>query len=133
MTTRRKRLSQNFFLDEFECKCGCDMPEDVEDNIRKIAQRLEAIRRAAAMPLTITSGYRCPAHNASEGGSKHSYHLVGLAADVHTLYPGAYIAGIAVGLMSANQMPEGGIGLYNSYPNMCHIDWRGHSTRWYKE
>lgn len=134
MTTRRTRLSQHFFLDEFECRCGaCDMPEEVEDNIRLIADRLEVIRRAACMPLTITSGYRCQEHNDTVGGAKHSYHTVGLAVDIHTFYPGAFIAGIATGLMSANKMPEGGIGLYRDFPHMCHIDWRGHATRWLKE
>lgn len=132
MTTRRKRLSAHFFMDEFECKCGCVMPEEVEDNVRLIAPRLELIRKAACVPLTVTSGYRCPDRNKSVGGSKHSHHLIGLACDVHSCMPGAFVAGIATGLMSANSMPDGGIGLYDAHPQMCHIDWRGHSTRWRK-
>lgn len=132
MTTRRVRLSQHFFLDEFECKCGCEMPDDVHNNIAINAHRLEDVRRALCAPVTVTSGYRCPEHNKKVGGAKHSYHMVGLAVDVVSVYPGAFVAGIAAGLMSANKTPDGGIGLYTAHPNMCHIDWRGHSTRWVK-
>jgi uncharacterized protein YcbK (DUF882 family) len=42
----------------------------------------EQIRTAIGKPLTINSGYRCPAYNARIGGAQMSAHTFGLALDI---------------------------------------------------
>jgi hypothetical protein len=43
---------------------------------------LDILRSALGVPLMISSGYRCAAHNAEVGGAPSSRHLIGCAADV---------------------------------------------------
>ena len=72
------QVTENFKLSEFACKCGnCENLINVG-----FIQALQKLRDEYGKPLTITSGYRCPAHNAVVGGAKHSYHMKGLAADI---------------------------------------------------
>jgi zinc D-Ala-D-Ala carboxypeptidase len=70
-------LSAHFSLSEFRCPCGCNQvvvhPALIET--------LEDIREFAGIPIQITSGYRCRAHNAAVGGKPNSAHLLGEAAD----------------------------------------------------
>lgn len=48
-----------------------------------LLEMLERLRAACGdIPLTITSGFRCPQHNRSVGGSPASRHMFGLAADI---------------------------------------------------
>lgn len=49
---------------------------------------LQTVRTRVGKPLRIVSGYRCVQHNAAVGGSRHSQHLVGRAADVPAGYAG---------------------------------------------
>ena len=46
--------------------------------------RLDVARHLSGVPIRITSGFRCPMHNAKEsvGGSPTSSHLSGLACDI---------------------------------------------------
>ncbi len=48
----------------------------------RLLTALNRIEADFGHPMTITSGYRCPKHNAEVGGSKHSAHLSGEAADL---------------------------------------------------
>lgn len=43
---------------------------------------LEPLRRLIAMPVVITSGYRCPKLNKAVGGVPNSWHTQGNAADI---------------------------------------------------
>ena len=45
--------------------------------------RLVALREEFGSKMVITSGYRTPEHNAKIGGSPNSYHMDGIAVDVH--------------------------------------------------
>ena len=71
-------LSRNFSRHEFACKCGCGEAE-VSPFLIEVLQRLRDI---LGVPITVTSGRRCAAHNAAVGGAKNSQHLQGLAADI---------------------------------------------------
>lgn len=58
------------------------IPGYAEANLFKTAAWLEAARAILGAPLTVTSGYRSPEHNASlPGASSTSDHMTGLAAD----------------------------------------------------
>ena len=69
---------------EFSCHhCGM-LPPDLETNeMYDILFRIFAsIRESWGKPIVINSGFRCPLHNASIGGSPISVHLFGLALDL---------------------------------------------------
>lgn len=70
-------MANYFSRDEFKCPhCG-------ENNISdEFIERLDEVRRVYGKPMVITSGYRCPAHNAAVGGVDGSAHTEGLAADI---------------------------------------------------
>lgn len=70
-------LSEHFNSGEFECPC-C---EKVHVDPRLISL-LENARTLYHHPITISSGFRCPAHNAEVGGLPNSAHLTGEAADI---------------------------------------------------
>lgn len=54
----------------------------VIENLRLLAATLERARALLGnKPITITSGYRSPEVNRAIGGSSHSAHMAGLAAD----------------------------------------------------
>ena len=59
------------------------LPPYLIGNIKALAERLQMIRDALGVPITISSGYRCPELNKAVGGSKNSQHQLGLAADIH--------------------------------------------------
>lgn len=44
---------------------------------------LDAVRELIGMPLSDSSGYRCPELNTMEGGMPNSQHLFGEAADIY--------------------------------------------------
>lgn len=72
------RLTEHFTLDEFKCPCcgKYDLPP-----LQHLAEQLELVRPDVG-PMTISSGFRCRPHNANLGGAAHSFHLIGLAADI---------------------------------------------------
>ena len=66
-------------MDRFACPCcGADL---CSDELKSCVADLEN----GFGPVTITSGYRCPAHNAAVGGVAGSQHLLGKAVDIFTL------------------------------------------------
>ena len=50
--------------------------------LTRIAQLLEEVRALVDGPITVSSGYRCPALNKAVGGAANSAHVLGLAADI---------------------------------------------------
>lgn len=72
---------------EFACHCGqCagSTPEGVADLMDKsFVLRLHALRLRIGVPATITSGYRCPDHNARVSNTgRDGPHTTGHAADI---------------------------------------------------
>lgn len=74
-----KQLSKNFNSKEFECSCSKCADQFIE---QKLIDKLQRVRDTYGKSITITSGYRCPEHNAAVGGKIGSAHMSGLAADV---------------------------------------------------
>lgn len=84
------QLTKNFTLSELTHSDtaktrGIDntLPEYLMGNISALAERLQMIRGALGVPITISSGYRCPELNKAVGGKTTSQHQLGLAADIH--------------------------------------------------
>jgi peptidoglycan hydrolase-like protein with peptidoglycan-binding domain len=54
-----------------------------KENVRRLMYKLEALRKKLGnTPITVNSGFRSIAHNASVGGASDSMHLYGTAADL---------------------------------------------------
>jgi len=114
-------LSKDFSRAEMKCvDCGTCLvtPE--------LVSALQALRDLAQVPIHVSSGYRCPAHNASVGGLSASQHTQGKAADIR-------LDGLSVPQMYvlACEIPafnNGGVGLYDS--GFIHVDVRGARARW---
>ena len=113
------QLTKHFHLSEMECHCGeCETTLVDMEHMKK----LELIRQHFSVPITITSGYRCTAHNASVGGTLKSQHLYGRATDVKVkdIKPSAvwrYVTDVII---------FDGVGRYNTF---THIDSRGLRVR----
>jgi len=83
-------LSAHFSLDELTAsevaaRASIDNapPPEVTGNLVRLAQGLELVRTALGnYAVHVTSGYRSPRLNLMVGGSKHSMHMQGLAADI---------------------------------------------------
>ena len=57
----------------------------VEANLTKLIDAvLDPVRRIWSRPITVNSGFRCPALNAAVRGVANSQHLTGEAADITT-------------------------------------------------
>jgi uncharacterized protein YcbK (DUF882 family) len=112
------KLSPNFTVKEFACSC-CGIVA-VE---RLLIEELEKFRSALGnLPITVLSGYRCPAHNSSVGGAKASQHLNGLAVDIKVSGKTPFeLYKLAVNLK------WDGLGLAASF---LHMDKRGSLARW---
>jgi hypothetical protein len=113
----RVKLSYNFSLYEFECKCG-KCPETLVnmDHIKKLQQ----LRNDLGCSITISSGYRCPTHNINEGGEKNSQHTKGNATDI-------VVSGMAPDEVADACEKFDGLGRYDTF---THIDSRGSKARW---
>lgn len=121
-----KKLSNSFSSNEFDCHgSGCCSQTKINETLVKY---LQAIRDHFGKPITITSAYRCPVHNANVGGATGSRHCAGDAADIvvkdvtpRTVAQYAESIGIL------------GIGLYESSKDgyFVHIDTRNYKSFWY--
>jgi uncharacterized protein YcbK (DUF882 family) len=122
------KITTNFSLEEFNCKDGSEMPNDVMINIIKLAKNLQVLRDAVGKTITITSGYRSPKYNLKIGGAKDSQHIKGTAADIKVkgMTP-KEVAKVIEGLIASGKMTQGGIGIY---PSWVHYDCRKIKARW---
>ncbi|MBO9539434.1 DUF882 domain-containing protein [bacterium] len=115
------QLSPHFHIRELACRCGCggEHAAEILANLTKVAIMLEKVRVALGnRPITITSGFRCRAHNARVGGARQSQHLSGRAVDIQ-------VQGLTPAQVqqSVRALPDvHGIG---EHPRFTHLDIRG--------
>lgn len=109
-----------FTPEEFQCKCGCKT-NGIDHELVKI---LEKVREHFGRPVTVTSGVRCPTHNARVGGVSNSEHVYKRAADF-------VVSGVSprtVANYLETLLPNtGGIGVYSGW---VHVDVRKAKARW---
>lgn len=101
------QLSKNFTIAELCSSTTADNhqlhnePGQAErENLRRLAvDILQPIRDQLGKPLIINSGYRSKEVNKLVGGAKNSYHLKGMAADIHAdnMAEACTIAALALG------------------------------------
>lgn len=124
------KLTENFSLPEFASKDGAAFPEDVKTNLAELAENLQVLRDHFGRSVTVTSGYRSPAHNVRIGGASDSFHVRGMAADLQIAGVAPRVVYNAIELLiKSGKMKEGGLGLYNGW---VHYDIRGRKIRWDK-
>ena len=131
-------LTKHFPFEQLRCKCGCEVSQEIRAELLQLAEALEVIRAEVGTPLVVTSGYRCPTHNASDKvkGSPRSEHLTGRAADFWSrrFIDGRDLAALVERLVREGKIPEGGLGTYGDarrFP-ILHYDTRGARARWRK-
>ena len=120
------------YFDDYEFACHCDRHEvDSEgrnklDHIidKRLVDLLDRIRERLGVPITVTSGYRCEAHNEEVVGVSNSYHTQGVAADI--TYDGIDVDYLA---QVAEECGADGIGKYY-HQDFVHVDVRGYAARW---
>lgn len=91
MARQRLMLSEHFCVDEFTFSATAQTMGIVNSpgsselaNLRFLCREvLEPARKVIGEPIHITSGYRCLTLNRAVGGVAQSYHVRGLAADLH--------------------------------------------------
>lgn len=111
-------------IDDFLCRCGREHDCHISDALISIVQLIDRLK-----PLTVTSGYRCPEHNADVGGVPDSLHIKGLAAD---LVPAdGDLEGLA-DLLEKAEPARAGILIYQQ-SGFVHFDLRGTHYRGYME
>ena len=114
-------LTEYFSLYEFECPC-CRRVMLSPD----LLARLDHLRRVIDRPIYINSGYRCKEENHKVGGAPGSYHLLGMAADIHVK---DYL--LSDLLIYAQEIGFRGIGYYEK-ENFLHLDVRPGEKRFWK-
>jgi uncharacterized protein YcbK (DUF882 family) len=118
----REKLTQNFYRDEFACRCGCGF-DTVDIRLVEGLQRLRDSLGGA--PITINSACRCVEHNRAVGGEANSQHLLGKAADI--VVQGYRPGMVANAANTIAEFAQGGIGNYTSF---THLDVRRGRARW---
>ena len=119
------KLTPNFKVGEFACKCGKCSTIKIDSQLVAFVQQ---IRTHFGQPVTITSGYRCKTHNKNVGGTSGSKHLTGEAADI-------VVKNVAPAEVAkyAETLGVLGIGLYETAKDgyFVHIDTRTKKSFWY--
>ena len=110
------KVSKNFMLSEFVSPDTNEVK--ATPGFGRLVKLLQQLRDQVGKPVTVTSGYRTPEHNAAVGGAAHSYHMQGLAADI-------VIAGMTSAQIAEVAKAVGftGIGIYPTRGH-CHVDVR---------
>lgn len=78
---------RHFSADEFACRCGCG--KNLIDHA--FVTELDDLRHRLGFALPISSGYRCPGHNAKVSSTgRTGPHTTGRAADISVSHGRAY-------------------------------------------
>jgi hypothetical protein len=117
------------------------LPQDVADNVARLAAAFEVVRTEFGDPLRVVSGLRSPEANRRCGGAKTSRHMTGEALDLHPYDKGRLpeLYDIIDHFQATGRIVKGGLCVYRrgtySAPSafrFVHMDVRGRRARWSK-
>jgi uncharacterized protein YcbK (DUF882 family) len=122
------QLTKNFTREEFDCRDGTPVPDELLPNVQELAENLQVLRDYLGEPVHVNSGYRTPSYNKKVGGKRKSRHLKADAGDitVKSKTP-RQLYNIVEKLIAQKKMKQGGLGLYKGF---IHYDTRGVKARW---
>lgn len=134
---KRKQLTENFNVQEFDCKDGTKVPTKYEGQLEHLCRWfLEPLRKKFGA-CQVNSGYRTDEYNARINGASMSYHVYtdrrprqGVAADVE--FAKGSVADWhkeAKRLRRSKRNGQGGIGFYPQ-GGFIHIDTRDYPADW---
>lgn len=109
----KTQITKNFASTEFDCNCkrpDCKVTNIETDHV----EALQKMRDKWGKSVKITSGFRCAAHNAAEGGATNSRHKVSDATDIQ-------VQGMTPDQVADDCEHFSGLGRYNTF---THIDSR---------
>ena len=117
-------MAKYFHENEFRCKHCRQLPAGGMDlNLIKI---LDEARERLGVPIIVSSGYRCPVHNANIGGASQSYHMRGMAADIYSNQVNSFDLHAAVKQVMQDLNIPGGLCHYPpGRGEFVHVDTRG--------
>jgi len=122
-----EKLTDDFKWGEFWSNSASgkkiEPPFSLKENIIMVAKELQKIRDEIGKPIRINSGWRTEEWNKAVGGSKTSYHLKGLAADIRVYIPQKELL-VYIGRFTEFK----GIGISSSF---IHVDLRNKLIFWY--
>lgn len=124
----RVQLSENFFLDEFQCPC-CKIGRP----LLELVHLLQSIRYEWG-EVTVTSGARCTKHNREVGGSANSLHIPGpdgefRAVDINIKSISTWDMYDEVNVILQANYPHYRMGLYPS-KRIIHLDNKEFTSEW---
>ena len=110
-----------FSMNEFECHCGCRMPDSARANIVALVEQvLDPVREKLGMPIRVNSGYRCPRHNEEVLGVRNSQHIKGEAADIAMVHGSRFkVHDLAQAIVENGKFDQLII-----YPTFVHVSWK---------
>ena len=74
---------KHFTDTELRCKCCGRLPPEAKETLEALVDNvLDPARELLGKPIRVSSGFRCPLHNAAVGGVAKSQHTLGEAADI---------------------------------------------------
>jgi uncharacterized protein YcbK (DUF882 family) len=113
------QMTKNFWSNEWDCNCkNAECKQTIIDLDH--VEKLQLMRDKWGKPVKITSGFRCPKHNAAEGGASKSRHLISDATDI-------VVSGMTPEQVASSCEHFDGLGRYDTF---THIDSRGSKARW---
>lgn len=118
-------LSAHFDRAEFACRDGCGFASVDQ----RLIDGLEELRALLDAPITISSGCRCPKHNAAVGGSPNSRHMLGQAADIFVRLGALYVSPQQIYEHARGVRQFGGFGV-DMERHFLHVDTRGQRATW---
>ena len=123
-------LSKNFTLAELVVtsqRMDNTPSPDVVANLERLAKTiLQPARELLGRPMIVTSGYRSPEVNRAVGGSTHSQHMMGQAADF--IVPGMTAREVCR-LLKDSAVPFHQLIFENYNSGWTHISWSGAPMR----
>ena len=119
-----KKVSTYLTLNEYKCKCCDQLPpsfdiDDIATPFQILLDSFDFIRSEWGKPIFVTSGYRCPMHNAMVGGRVLSAHMFGFALD---LFCDSYDEVMELDDIIEELCPDLRRGRYTENGSFIHID-----------